>query len=76
VATGCIGGLDVRIIFVVFAGLAAAVAARAGRVALPTGRRADFDIFFAVARALFALFFAVLADRPAVFAEGLLINSI
>jgi hypothetical protein len=80
VATGCIGGLDVRIIFVVFAGLAAAVAARAGRVALPTGRRADFDTFFVVARALFSLFFAVrrvvLADRPAVFAECLLINSI
>jgi hypothetical protein len=80
VAAGCIGGLDVRIIFVVFAPLAAAVAARAGRVALPTGRRADFDTFFAGARSLFALFFAVrrvvLADRLAVFAECLLMNSI
>ena len=77
-ATGCIGGLEVRIIFVVFAELAAAAAARAGRVALPTGRRADFDSFFSGARSLFALFLAgvVLADRPAVFAECLLINSI
>jgi hypothetical protein len=75
VAAGCIGGLDVRIIFVVFAPLAAAVAA-----ALPTGRRADFDTFFAGARSLFALFFAVrrvvLADRLAVFADCLLMNSI
>jgi len=47
-------------------------------VTLPTGRRAD--VFFAVTRTLFALFFAVRlvvwADRPAVFAECLLIISI
>jgi hypothetical protein len=56
------------------------MAALAGRVDLPTGKRADLDTFVAVARALFALFFAVrlvvLADRPAVFAECLLINTI
>jgi hypothetical protein len=55
------------------------MAALAGRVDLPTGKRADLDTF-AVARAPFALFFAVrlvvLADRPAVFAECLLINTI
>jgi hypothetical protein len=56
------------------------MAALAGRVDLPTGKRADLDTFVAVARAPFALFFAVrlvvLADRPAVFAECLLINTI
>ena len=70
--------LDVRIIFVGFAEAMAGVAVRAGRVALPTGRRAD--VFFAVTRTLFALFFSVrlvvLADRPAVLAECLLIISI
>jgi hypothetical protein len=48
--------------------------------ALPTGNRADLDTFVAVARAFFALFFAgrlvVLADRPAVFVECLLISAI
>jgi hypothetical protein len=75
VAIGCTGGLDVRIILTAFTGLEAIVAALAGRVDLPTGKRADLDTFVAVARAPFALFFAVrvLADRPAVFAECLLI---
>jgi uncharacterized membrane protein YozB (DUF420 family) len=63
----------------VFIGLTT-VPVLAGRVALPTGRRADFDAFFAAARTLFALFLVVrlvaLADRPAVFAECLLIRSI
>jgi hypothetical protein len=80
VATGCTGGLGVRIILMAFTGLEAIVAARAGRVDLPTGKRADLDTFVAVARAPFALFFAVrlvvLADRPAVFAECLLIDTI
>jgi hypothetical protein len=79
-ATGCTGGLGVRIILMAFTGLEAIVAALAGRVDLPTGKRADLDTFVAVARAPFALFFAVrlvvLADRPAVFAECLLINTI
>jgi hypothetical protein len=52
----------------------------AGRVAFPIGKRADLETFFAAARAPFALFFAVrlavLADRPAAFAECLLIASI
>jgi hypothetical protein len=56
------------------------VAALVGRVTLPTGERADFDTFAAEVRAPFVLFFAVrlvvLADRPAVFAECLLIFSI
>jgi hypothetical protein len=47
---------------------------------LPTGDRADFDAFFAAERTLFVLFLAarpaVLVDRPAVFAECLLIISI
>jgi hypothetical protein len=77
VTIGCTGGLGVLIIFVDLTGPAPA---RAGRVTLPIGKRADFDPFFAVARALFALFFAVrrvvFADRPAVFAECLLIYSI
>jgi hypothetical protein len=76
VATGCTGGLGVRIILMAFT----IMAALAGRVDLPTGKRADLDTFVAVARAPFALFFAVrlvvLADRPAVFAECLLINTI
>jgi hypothetical protein len=54
--------------------------ALAGRVTLPTGERADLDTFIAVARAPFVLFFAVrlvvLADRPAVFAECLLMVAI
>jgi hypothetical protein len=73
-ATGCTGGLGVRIIF------AAALEARVGLVALPTGNRADFDAFFAAERTLFVLFFAAppadFVDRPAVFAECLLIISI
>jgi len=80
VTIGWTGGLGVLIIFADFTELATAPPARAGRVTLPIGKRADFDPFFAVARAVFALFFAVrrvvLADRPAVFAECLLINSI
>jgi hypothetical protein len=52
----------------------------AGRVAVPTGWRADFDAFFVAARTPFAAFLAarlaVLADRPAVFVECLLIASI
>jgi hypothetical protein len=79
-ATGCTGGLGVRIIFTVCTGLEAIVAALVGRVTLPTGERADFDTFAAEVRAPFVLFFAVrlvvLADRPAVFAECLLIFSI
>jgi hypothetical protein len=46
------------------------------RLILPTGDRADFDAFFAAERTLFVLFLAVLVDRPAVFAECLLIISI
>jgi len=79
VAAGCTGGLGVRIISNV-SGLEAVVAALVGRVTLPTGKRADLDTFVAVARAPFVLFFGVrlvvLADRPAVFAECLLINPI
>jgi len=79
-ATGCTGGLGVRIILTVFTGLEAIVVALVGRVILPTGERADLDTFAAVARAPFVLFFAVrlavLADRPAVFVECLLIISI
>ncbi|MGC2011678.1 MAG: hypothetical protein WA693_11565, partial [Pseudolabrys sp.] len=75
-AAGWTGGLGVRIIVVAFA----AVPVLAGRVAFPTGRRADFDTFFVVARTLFAPFFAawlvVFADRPAVFVECSLIISI
>jgi hypothetical protein len=60
------------------AGLAAFgfAGAGAGRVVLPTGRRADLAAFFAGARSDFEAFLvpaAVLADRPAVFAECLLI---
>jgi hypothetical protein len=50
------------------------------RLILPTGDRADFDAFLAAERTLFVLFLAVrlavLVDRPAVFAECLLITSI
>jgi hypothetical protein len=70
----------VRIILTVFTELDAVVAALAGRVTLPTGKRADLDTFVAVARAPFVLFLAirlvVLTDRPAVFAECLLITPI
>jgi hypothetical protein len=73
-ATGCTGGLCVRIIFV------AAPCTRMVRLILPTGDRADFEAFFAAERTLFVLFLAVrlavLVDRPAVFAECLLIISI
>jgi hypothetical protein len=54
-----------------FAGLGA------GRVAFPTGRRADFAAFFTGARSVLVAFLvpaAVLADRPAVFAECLLMD--
>jgi hypothetical protein len=61
-----------------FAGLRTVVLA--GRVAVPTGWRADFEAFFVAARTLFAAFLAVrlavLADRPAAFVECLLIASI
>jgi hypothetical protein len=77
---GCTGGLDVVNIFADFTVPTSVLVALAGRVTLPIGKRADFDPFIAVARALFVLFFAVrrvvLADRPAVFAECLLIYSI
>jgi hypothetical protein len=67
----------VRIILTASTGLAAIVAALVGRVTFPTGERADLDAFAAVVRTPFVLFFAVrlvvLADRPAVFAECLLI---
>jgi hypothetical protein len=70
----------VRIILTVFTAPETIVAALAGRVTFPTGKRADLDTFAAVALAPFVLFFAVrlvvLADRPAVFAECLLIASI
>jgi hypothetical protein len=78
---GCIGGLDVRSIFT-FVALPAAPTtepARAARVPFPTGSRADFDAFLAVALTVFAPFFAVrlvLVDRPAAFVEFLLISSI
>jgi hypothetical protein len=76
----------VRIIFggIIFDDLDAALgprrtAARPGRVVLPTGLRADFDAFFPP-RALFATVLApflsvrrvALLDRPAAFAECLL----
>jgi hypothetical protein len=80
VAIGCTGGLGVRIILMAFTELEAIMAALAGRVDLPTGKRADLDTFVAVARAPLALFFAVrlvvLADRPAVFVECVLIKTI
>jgi hypothetical protein len=64
----------------VFAALGATGANLVGRVALATGERADFDTFVADARASFVPFFAVrlvvLADRPAVFAECVLILQI
>jgi hypothetical protein len=51
-----------------------------GRVALLTGRRADFDAFFISARALLAPFLSgrrvALDDRPAVLVEWLLMASI
>jgi hypothetical protein len=51
-----------------------------GRVALLTGRRADFDAFFISARALLAPFLSgrrvALDDRPAVLVELLLMTSI
>ena len=68
-ATGWTGGLCVRIIFV----------APADARAVRTGERADFDAFFAAERTPFVLFLAeraVFVDRPAVFAECLLIISI
>src|SRR5450631_3015180 len=91
-ATGCTGGLGVRIILAadLSADLGAMLGARIavaalGRVALLTGRRADFDAFFISARALSAR--ALLApflsgrrvpldDRPAVLVEWLLMASI
>jgi hypothetical protein len=78
VAAGCIGGLDVRIILAVFSGLRSVVLA--GRVVVPTGRRADFAAFCAEARTSFPGFLAarraVLVDRRAAFVECLLIVSI
>jgi len=54
-----------------FAGLRIVVLA--GRVAVPTGWRADFEAFFVAERTPFAGFLAarlaVLADRPAAFVE-------
>ena len=68
-----------RIILAVFIGRLAAPTPT-GRVVLPTGSRADFEAFFSAMLALFVAFFVarrvVLADRPAVFAECLLITSI
>jgi hypothetical protein len=86
-ATGCTGGLGVRIIFAadLSANLGAMLGARIvvaalGRAALPTGRRADFADFFNSAPALLAPFLSgrrvALDDRPAVLAEWLLIGSI
>ena len=82
-ATGWTGGLAVRIIFAAIVE-AAAGAARAGRVVLPTRLRADFDAVATVARALLVAGLApfltvrraVLVDPRAVFAECVLIHSI
>src|SRR3974390_2688085 len=76
VATGCIGGLAVLIIF---AGVAPTDAlTRACPFGWPTGRRADFDALFPATRVTFAPFLAgrraVLVDRPSAFAECLLIT--
>ena len=86
-AIGCTGGLEVRIIFGAALGAtlgARTVPRRATLVVLPTGLRADFDAFLSAARALLATVLApfltvrrvVLVDRPAVFAECLLMSSI
>jgi len=75
-ATGCIGGLAVLIIFAADAPTEALT--RACPFGLPTGSRADFDAVFPAVRVTFALFLpgrrAVLVDRPAAFAECLLIK--
>jgi hypothetical protein len=86
-ATGCTGGLGVRIILAadLSADLGAMLGARiamvdVGRAALPTGRRADFDGFFNSAPALLAVFLSgrrvALDDRPAVLVDWLLMAAI
>jgi hypothetical protein len=82
-ATGCTGGLGVRIILAADFGamLGARIAIAAwGRAVLPTGRRADFDAFLTSARAPLALFLSgrrrALEDRPAVLVEWLLMTTI
>ena len=60
--------------------LGARIAVTVGRVALPTGRRADFDAFLGTARAFLAVFLSeppvALADRLAVLVDWLLMASI
>jgi hypothetical protein len=86
--SGCTGGLGVRSILVSLsddlgAMLGARIAETAGRVILPTGRRADFDAFGVTAPALLAVLAVflsdrpvALADRPAVLVEWLLMPAI